>query len=131
LLIAIGSITINDEPWLVRTVSLCTGSRVAGFRDAIRQRDGRCVITGEEALGVGESRWFGFEASHVFPLAYEGHWVEHNYDRWIAIPSANGGSINSVQNGMLLDATIHSLFENYAIAINPDVWMISFWSLSD
>jgi len=121
LLIAIGSITINDEPWLVRTVSLCTGSRVAGFRDAIRQRDGRCVITGEEALGVGESRWFGFEASHVFPLAYEGHWVEHNYDRWITIPSANGRSINSVQNGMLLDATIHSLFENYAIAINPDV----------
>lgn len=42
------------------------GTRV----DAIRERDRRYIITGEETLGVGETRWFSFEAAHAFPLAY-------------------------------------------------------------
>lgn len=89
----------------------------------MRERDGRCVITGEQALGIGETKWFGFEAAHIFPLAYEGAWNLDNYSRWITIQPTTGGSINSIQNGMLLDAAIHSLFDNYAISINPDVWM--------
>lgn len=65
--------------------------------------------------------WTGFEAAHIFPLGYEGHWTENDFGRWITIPSASGESINSIQNGMLLDATIHALFDNYDISINPDV----------
>lgn len=59
---------------------------------SVSERDRPRVITGEEALGVGETRWFGFEAVHVFPLqlAYEGHWVE---GRWITIQPSTGGSI--------------------------------------
>jgi len=125
LLIPIGSITVNNEPWLVRTISVASGTRVAVFRDAVRERDRRCVVTGEPALRADHGIWRGFEAAHIFPLAYEGHWNKENYGRWITIPPAteSTGTINSVQNGMLLRADIHSLFDNYDISINPDVRM--------
>ena len=83
LLDAIGSCTVTNEQWLVRTIS-STGTRVA-FRDAVRERDGRWVIAGEEAeTDYGD--WCGFEAAHIFPLAYEEHWETHNYGRWITVP---------------------------------------------
>ena len=106
---------------MVRTISLSTGTRVAVFRDTIRQRDQRCVITGEEAVGTGEARWLSFQAAHIFPLVYEGHWNDFNYGRLITIQPDTGGFINSIQNGMLLDASINSFFDNYALSINPDV----------
>jgi hypothetical protein len=67
--------------------------------------------------------WRDFEVAHFFPLAYEGHWMEHNYDRWITIPPAteSAGSINCVQNGMLLREDIHTLFDGYDVFINLDV----------
>jgi hypothetical protein len=79
--------------------------------------------------------WDGFQAAHVFPIAYEGHWKDHGYDRWITIQPDNGGAINSVQNGMLLRNDIHHLFDTYNLSINPDVgfrrtrwdpWLIMF-----
>ncbi|KAF8533552.1 HNH endonuclease-domain-containing protein [Trichophaea hybrida] len=117
-----GSITVNNEPWLVRTISVASGTRVAVFRDAVRERDRRCVVTGKPALRADHGIWRGFEAAHIFPLAYEGHWNKENYGRWITIPAAteSTGTINSVQNGMLLRADIHSLFDSYDISINPD-----------
>jgi len=33
----------------------------------VRERDGRCVITGEEAIG---DDFTGLEAAHIFPLAH-------------------------------------------------------------
>ncbi|KAF8449902.1 HNH endonuclease-domain-containing protein [Kalaharituber pfeilii] len=114
-----GRIVVNNEPWLVRTNSASSGSRFIAFRDSVRDRDRRCVMTREGALAE-YGIWFGFEAAHVFPLAYEGHWNDQQFDRWITIVPVSGGSINSVQNGLLLRADIHSLFENYAISINPD-----------
>jgi len=59
--------------------------------------------------------------AHIFPLAYEDHWRNDGYDRWITVPLASGGSINSVQNGLLLDSAIHQLFDSYSFSINPDV----------
>ncbi|KAL0634242.1 hypothetical protein Q9L58_006860 [Maublancomyces gigas] len=117
-----GSITVNNEAWLIRTISVASRTRVVSFRDAVRDRDRRCVITGEKALDAEYGLWEGFEAAHVFPLAHERHWREHNYGRWITIPSAteSAGSINSVQNGMLLRADIHALFDSYTVSINPD-----------
>jgi hypothetical protein len=72
-------------------------------------------------LGAGEARWFGFQAGHIFPLAYEGHWKDVKYGSWITIQADTGGSVNSIQNGKLLDATIHPLFDNCARSINPDI----------
>ena len=109
----------------MRTISLASGTRVAEFRDAVRQRDKRCVITGEPVLRAEHGIWRGFQAAHIFPLAYEGHWIEHNYGRWIDIPpmkeSAGSININSVQNGILLRDDIHTLFDGYDISINPNV----------
>jgi hypothetical protein len=128
-----GFASVNNDPWLIRTISLTTGTRVEAFCDAVRSRDRRCVVTGLEVPTIGsDRRWRGFEAAHVFPLAYEGHWIEHNYDRWITIPPETGGTINSVQNGLLLRSDIHELFDNYDFSINPDVCVFYiFWKNSD
>ncbi|KAF2817134.1 uncharacterized protein BDZ99DRAFT_456916 [Mytilinidion resinicola] len=120
-IVTAGSFQVNNEPWLVRTISRATGTRVAAFREAVRLRDRRCVISGDIVPTLaGVDYWDGFEAVHIFPLAYEGHWVDQGYGRWITVQPAEGGSINSVQNGLLLDSAIHQLFDAYAISINPD-----------
>ena len=108
---------------MVRTISVATGIRVQAFCDAVRSRDRRCVISGEVVpiFPSGEVYYMGFEAAHIFPLAYEGHWKDYNYDSWITIPSKNGGTINSVQNGILLGASMRQRFDNYDFSINPDV----------
>lgn len=107
--------------FLVRAISRYTGTRVKAFRDAVRSRDGRCIISGKRAVNADLGLWTGFEAAHIFPLAYESHWNEHHLSRWITNPPATGGSINSVQNGLLLRADLHQLFDSYALSINPDV----------
>jgi hypothetical protein len=100
-----------------------TGTRTHSFRDAVRSRDRRCVISGEVAVSAEFDRWDGFEVAHIFPIAYEGYWNDHSYDRWITIPPTNnkGGTINSIQNGMLLDSAVRQLFDYYIFSINPDV----------
>jgi predicted restriction endonuclease len=94
---------------------------VHAFRNAVRLRDRRCIITGKVALGAQYGTWRGFEAAHIFPLAYEEHWRNNNFARWISIPPITGGTINSIQNGMLLRSDIHELFDSFAFSINPDV----------
>ena len=110
---------------LLRTISLQSGIRVQAFTDAIRLRDGRCVITGILPAAPNRGLWTGLEAAHIFPLAYEGIWMNHNYGRWISIPpdgeEIKGGKINSAQNGLLLRKDIHTLFDFYLFSINPDV----------
>ena len=100
-----------------------SGTRIASFRDAIRERDRRCVITGRPVLQPELGIWICFEVAHIFPLAYEDHWNKSNYSRWITVPPPNesDGSIHSVQNGMLLSADMHALFDAYGVSINPDV----------
>jgi hypothetical protein len=41
-----GPDSVNGEPWLVHTISADSGTRMAAFRDAVRERGGRCVIAG-------------------------------------------------------------------------------------
>jgi hypothetical protein len=87
-----------------------TGPRVQAFRDAVRAR-----------IAAEVDDWDGFEAAHIFPLAYEEHWRNNNFQCWILVPATIGGSINSVQNGILLDCTIHQLLDKYKFSINPNV----------
>jgi len=117
-----GSITVTDEVPLLRTLSLHSGTRVESFFDSVRNRDRRCVITGRSAVINGVTYWEPFEAAHVFPLAYEEHWSQRNLGHWITVPpaSASHGTINSVQNGILLTRDMHALFDCYQISINPD-----------
>ncbi|PUU73776.1 HNH endonuclease-domain-containing protein [Tuber borchii] len=117
-----GSITLTEEAPLLRALSLHSGPRIEAFRDAVRERDRRCVISGMRVLRPDLGRWTCFEVAHIFPLAYEDHWNKSNYSRWITIPPANesDGTIHSVQNGILLSANMHALFDAYHISINPD-----------
>ncbi|KAF8416262.1 hypothetical protein EV426DRAFT_627516 [Tirmania nivea] len=110
----------NQTKLIAGTITVNNWYGVAEFRDAVRQRDRRCVITGERVVSARNS-WTGFEATHIFPSAYEGYWKEYNFGHWISIHPSTGGSINSVQNGLLLDSTIHVLFDTYDVSINPDV----------
>ncbi|KAL2395074.1 hypothetical protein ABEF95_000494 [Exophiala dermatitidis] len=120
-IVTTSSFQINDEPWLVRAISPANGSRVTAFTEAIRSRDRQCIISGEHVPTFnGITFWEKFEAAHILPLAYEGHWNDRNYSRWITIQPEQGGSVNSVQNGLLLECGIRSQFAAYLIAINPD-----------
>lgn len=119
---------VNNEIPLLRTISLNSETRVAAFCDTVRERDRQCVITGRPALDAEYGFWTGFEAAHIFPLAYKAHWTEHNYGCWITILLAikSVGSINLMQNGILLDNTIYALFDHYFVSINLDVCMAGF-----
>ncbi len=107
---------MNDEVCLTRTISMGQGTSTRGFRDQVRERDRACIVSGQK---VSKKRWEGYQASHLFPLAYLAHWNTENFGRWIT----TGGSdtINSVQNGILLRAHLHQLFDSYCFSINPDV----------
>jgi len=114
-----GTITLTNEVPLLRTTSLQPGTRVAPFRDEVRARDGRCILSSYRPF---PGTWEAMQATHIFPLAYEGYWNDHNYGRWITIPPANEshGLINSVQNGILLKSDMHDFFDCYDLTINPD-----------
>jgi hypothetical protein len=113
---------VNDEPFLTRAQSVATGTRTQDFRNAVRDRDRRCVISKEvNDEYFDPDSWAGFEAAHIFPLAYEHQWLQENYSRWITMVPPQGGSINSVQNGLLMFTGLHSLFDQYIFSINPDV----------
>jgi hypothetical protein len=107
-------------------ISQQTGNRTQSFCDAVRSRDGQCVITGQQAPDADNGNWDGLQAAHIFPLAYEDHWNQSNYSNLITIPPASetAGSINSVQNGLLLRNDIHHLFDCYDFSINPDVCLL-------
>ena len=75
LLIPVDSITVNDKPWLLRSISVAGRIRVVPFRDAAHDRDHRCVITGRRAIS-GRGALVGFRATYIFPLAYEDHWID-------------------------------------------------------
>ena len=113
---------MTEEPSITRATSIDTGTHLQSFRDSVRLRDRRCVISGQEAADPDHGFWMGIEAAHIVPLAFQSHWVAQNFTRWITIPATGTGpAINSVQNGLLLNSGIHQLFDSYLVSINPDV----------
>ncbi|EER28860.1 hypothetical protein CPC735_035660 [Coccidioides posadasii C735 delta SOWgp] len=116
------SIRVNNEPWVARLISHSISGRVDAFRDGVRARDGKCVVSGIVNVRAPWNTWSGFEAAHVFPLDCESVWIEFNYGRWITDMDGTTGvsRINSIQNGLLLRGDLHSDFDNYLFSINPD-----------
>jgi hypothetical protein len=102
-----------------RVYSRSRSSRENSFRDSVRARDGKCVLTGVVNNGASEGMWTGFEAAHIFPLERRELWRQCNFDRLITRPARN--PINSVQNGMLVSSSAHRLFDSFLISVNPDV----------
>lgn len=95
--------------------------REDSFRNGIRARDGRCVITGRINL-LAPYRWAGFEAAHIFPREKETLWRQFNYGRWIT--NMEGSRINSTQNGLLMLGNLHTCFDQYLFSVNPDVSIV-------
>jgi hypothetical protein len=104
-------------------ISHSVSGREDAFRKGVRERDGKCVISGAINRLAQWDVWAGFEAAHVFPLEYENLWIEYNYGRWITNMDGIMGSskINSIQNGLLIVGTLHTRFDQYLFSINPDV----------
>ncbi|KAG0137886.1 HNH endonuclease-domain-containing protein [Tuber indicum] len=114
-------IHLTDEPWVHRIISHNVSGGNNAFRNGIRARDGKCVISGVTNLNV-RRRWTSFEVAHIFPLEKENYWNEEGYGRWVTdLDDTSGVSkINSLQNGLLLRQHIHGLFDQYLISVNPD-----------
>ena len=121
--VGIGSVTVTDEVPLLRTPSQEVTTPVESFLNTIRYRDRHCVLMGWPAQEASYDDWTGFSAAHIFPLEYEGHWNDHDFSKWVTVPPAakSDRSINSPQNGILLNATAHAFFYSYHVSINPDV----------
>ncbi|KAF8443643.1 hypothetical protein BGX38DRAFT_1199308 [Terfezia claveryi] len=115
-----GPIQITNEFWVHRILTRSNISREDRFRDGVRDRDGRCVLSGTVNLNAPDGGWNGFHAAHIFPLHNESCWNDQNYGRWIRDVTPGVTSINSRQNGFLLRADIHADFDDYVVSVNPD-----------
>ena len=119
----IDRIEVTDEPWIHRVISFNVSGRNNSFRQGIRTRDGRCVVTGIVNRAAVWDDWGLFEAAHIFPLEKESLWIEGGYGQWITDMDDTTGisKINSCQNGFLIRADLHNLFDQYLWSVNPDV----------
>ncbi|KAK9364829.1 hypothetical protein V1509DRAFT_661355 [Lipomyces kononenkoae] len=117
-----GIIRVSDEAWFARLISHSVSGREDAFRDGVRARDGKCVVSGEINEGALWDVWAGFQAAHVFPLEYENLRIQYNYGRWITNMESVAGSskINSIQNVLLMSQNLHTRFDQYLFSINPD-----------
>jgi hypothetical protein len=108
---------------VLRLITHSDSGREDSFRDGIRARDGKCVLSGIVNQGSAFNIWSGFKAAHIFPLRSESYWNEANFGRWITdMDNMTGVSrINSCQNGFILESAIHDDFDNYLVSVNPDV----------
>ncbi|KAF4220937.1 hypothetical protein CNMCM8980_002815 [Aspergillus fumigatiaffinis] len=116
------SIKLSDEPVVRRLPPYRVGGRATEFDRGVRARDGKCVVTGTVNLAAHVDDWTSFEAANIFPVEKESYWIEHSFSRWITYTDSgnDSASIGSIQNGFLLLAHIHQLFDTYAISVNPD-----------
>ncbi|KAK9335036.1 hypothetical protein LIPSTDRAFT_74472 [Lipomyces starkeyi NRRL Y-11557] len=115
------TVSITDEPCVIRIISQSSTCRDSRFRTEVRQRDGKCVITGTANIRAEGDNWSSFHAAHVFPLSSEDYWLQSGFSRWITnrIGERDTG-INSCQNGLLMRSHMHEQFDEFYFSINPD-----------
>ncbi|KDQ12261.1 hypothetical protein BOTBODRAFT_146746 [Botryobasidium botryosum FD-172 SS1] len=124
-------VALTDEQYRKRTRSKNSSSitpRVS-FKTRIRERDKRCVVSGEP---VRRGRYDAFIATHIFPVAHQISWMELEFASQIQDhhPSAGENRINSIQNGMLLSSDIASLWSSYLCAIHPGTYQILYFTMT-
>ncbi|KKZ64477.1 hypothetical protein EMCG_09548 [[Emmonsia] crescens] len=117
-----GPIHLNDEPWVARLITYSISGRENQFRSRVRARDQKCVISGRVNNLIQLNMWPAFHATHAFPLECENIWCQFNYGRWITNmdDAVDISKIDSTQNGLLMDSSLHNLFDQYLFSINPD-----------
>ncbi|KAK9364510.1 HNH endonuclease-domain-containing protein [Lipomyces kononenkoae] len=115
------TIAITEEPCITRTLSRTLTGRDDFFRARVRERDGKCVITGAVNGNASINIWRGFEAAHIFPLSSKEHWSQKGYSQWITNRKGDRDTgITSCQNGLLMRSDIHQSFDGFDFSINPD-----------
>ncbi|KAJ8103466.1 HNH endonuclease-domain-containing protein [Lipomyces tetrasporus] len=115
------TIAITEEPCITRILSRSLTGRDDFFRARVRERDGKCVITGTVNGNAPLNIWRGFEAAHIFPLSSEEHWLQKGYLQWISNRKGDRDTgINSCQNGLLMRSDVHQGFDGFDFSINPD-----------
>ncbi|KAK9242596.1 hypothetical protein V1506DRAFT_568936 [Lipomyces tetrasporus] len=105
------TISITDEVCITRILSRIITGRDDAFRSQVRERDGKCVITGLVNTQAYRYSWTGFQVTHIFPLSSEEYFAEAD---------ERDTGINSCQNGLLMQSSIHALFDDFGFAVNPD-----------
>lgn len=93
------------------------------FRAGLRARDGGCVVSDTYNTDAENGVWAGFQACHIWPLENGGEWLAQGAYRWITDSDGidHAAKMNSLQNGMVMRADLHNLFDQYFLAINPEV----------
>ena len=111
---------IMKDVAVVNTDSEGPAARTVTFRKGIRSRDQNCTLSGRVSRGY-TGRWSTFQAGHIFPVSYGAFWAKHKFSEWMPTEPARGGSINSLQNGLLMSTEIHELFDRYELSVNVNV----------
>ena len=70
-------------------------------------------------LGAQYDRWHGFEAAHIFPLAYEQYWNNQGYSRWLSIILDIGG-IRLYTLALIVKGSLESILINDFLMIRKD-----------
>ena len=114
---------MNNEAYIDRVISTSVTGRDDDFRQRLRTRDGGCVLSGVRNRAAHRGQWKSFNACHIFPLEKGQEWVRQGLHRWITDSDSldPGPRMNSIQNGMIMSASIHNLFDGYHVGVNPDV----------
>ncbi|KAK9312354.1 HNH endonuclease-domain-containing protein [Lipomyces starkeyi] len=117
-----GMITVTDERCIARALSRSVSTRRnRKFREQVRNRDGKCVITGLPNPVAFINDWTSFEAAHIFPLSHDELFRSLNYPQFVTNRSDETDiGINSCQNGLLMQSTIHQQFNTFKFAVDPD-----------
>ncbi|KAJ5944490.1 hypothetical protein N7516_004658 [Penicillium verrucosum] len=113
-----GDIKLTRDTCVLRIHSRSRSAREDSFRDSVRARDGKCVFTGVVNQFASSDEWTGFEAAHIFPMGQQELWSLGGFSRFITRPGRH--PVNSVQNGLLLAAHMHQLFDSFLLSVNPD-----------
>ncbi|KAK9235306.1 HNH endonuclease-domain-containing protein [Lipomyces kononenkoae] len=117
----VGVISVTDEPCILRVLSHTESGRDRQFRQMVRERDGKCVITGLVNTDADIGDWTIFETAHIFPLSHGEYFRNQGFSRWVTNKrSQDDTGINSCQNGLLMQSSVHQLFDGFKFSINPD-----------
>ncbi|KAJ8102414.1 hypothetical protein POJ06DRAFT_279864 [Lipomyces tetrasporus] len=118
-----GRILITNEWCITRVLSHTVSGRDEMFRQRVRERDGKCVISGvvNHTRLVDQGDWSSYHAAHIFPLSGEEWFIANGFSRWITNRAGEDDTgINSCQNGLLMLSTLHEKSDNVSFSINPD-----------
>ncbi|KAK9489451.1 HNH endonuclease-domain-containing protein, partial [Lipomyces doorenjongii] len=107
------------KPYITRVLSRTITGRDDAIRQLVRERDGKCVITGLVNTQAYRNDWTSFPAAHIFPLSSEEYFMQSGLSRCITNKANERDTgINSCQNGLLMQSNVHERFDKFLFSVN-------------